>query len=121
MDFYEMFQKLQMVYEHSIIMLSCGGFYIAIGADAASLNKELGLKLICAKRNLCKVGIPKTAIDKYVEKLDEIGYSYIILDYNKEDNKITKIKEKQGKNKDIYQLHNNCYMCKKRKRRNYQI
>ncbi len=49
MDFFDMVQKLQLIYGIKIILISCGSFYIATGADAVSLNKELGLKLNCAK------------------------------------------------------------------------
>ena len=87
MEFLEMVEKLQLMYGLKIILISCGSFYIAIGADAVILNKELGLKKICAKRGTCKVGVPKTSIEKYKQKLDKIGYAYIILDYDKEKNK----------------------------------
>ena len=39
---------------------------------------------------MCKVGIPINSINKYIEKLDKTGYSYIILDYDKEKSKIIK-------------------------------
>jgi len=49
MDFFDMIQKMQLIYGMKIILISCGSFYIAIGEDAVVLNKELGLKLNCAK------------------------------------------------------------------------
>ena len=72
MEFLEMVERLQLVYGLKIILISCGSFYIAIGIDAETLNKELELKKICAKKRLCKVGVPKTSIEKYKQKLDEM-------------------------------------------------
>ena len=38
----------------------------------------------CFTDNMCKVGIPVIAIDKYIEKLDKTGYGYVIYNYNKD-------------------------------------
>ena len=73
MDFFDMVQKLQIIYGMKIVLISCGSFYITIGTDAVVLNKKLGLKLNCAKRGMCKVGIPKGSLEKYKQKLDELG------------------------------------------------
>ena len=106
-----MVQRLQLMYGLRIILISCGSFYIAIGADAVTLNRELGLKLNCAKKGVCKVGVPKNSIDKYIKKLDEIGYAYIVLDYDKENNSIIKKCEKEGKEQKEYAFNNNCENC----------
>lgn len=115
LEFYDMVQRLQLMYGMKIILISCGSFYISIGADAIVLNKELGLKLNCAKKGMCKVGVPKSSIDKYIEKLDKIGYSYIILDYNKEFNKLVKISERQGKSIEETSFNNDCEKCSRRR------
>ena len=115
MEFYDMVQRLQLMYGMKIVLICCGSFYISIGADAIVLNKELGLKLNCAKKGVCKVGVPKSSIDKYIEKLDELGYSYIILDYDKETNKLTKICEKQGKSIEETAFNNDCEKCDRRR------
>ena len=107
-------QRLQLIYGMRIILISCGSFYISIGADAIVLNKELGLKLNCAKKGVCKVGVPKSSINKYIEKLDVLGYSYIILDYDKEINKLSKISEKHGKNIEETSFSNDCEKCNRR-------
>ena len=73
MNFYEMILKLKEIYINEIILVSYGAFYIAIGEDAVLLNKKLGLQVNCIKRNVCKVGVPKNSIDKYVEKLNKIN------------------------------------------------
>ena len=110
-----MVQRLQLMYGMKIIIISCGSFYISIGTDAIVLNKELGLKLNCAKKGMCKVGVPKGSIDKYIAKLDKIGYSYIIIDYNKELKKIIKISERQGKSIEETSCNNDCEKCSRRR------
>lgn len=117
MDFFDMVQKLQIIYGMKIILISCGSFYIAIGTDAVVLNKELGLKLNCAKRGICKVGIPKGSLEKYKQKLDIIGYSYIVLDYDKDKNQLTKIYEVKGTKEINYEDGYNidCNQCPRRR------
>ena len=111
MEYLDMVMKLQTIYDGKIILISCGAFYIAIGADAIILNKELELKLNCAKKNICKVGVPKNSINKYIKLLDGIGYSYIVLDYDKKENEIIKKLEKSGKRRENYVLNNKCNQC----------
>ncbi len=106
-----MVQRLQLIYGLKILLISCGSFYISIGADAIVLNKELGLQLNCAKKGVCKVGVPKNSIEKYIEKLNEIGYSYIVLDYIKDKNQIIKIHEFIGKNIESISFNKDCRNC----------
>lgn len=120
MEYLDMLIRLKNVYNGKIVLVSCGAFYIAIGEDAVLLNKKLGLKVTCMKRNVCKVGVPKTSIGKYVEKLNIIGYSYIILDFNKENRELTKKYEKDGKNKDITLVNKNCFNCSRNKSTEYE-
>ena len=117
MDFFDMVQKLQIIYGMKIILISCGSFYISIGADAVVLNNKLGLKLNCAKRGICKVGIPKGSLEKYGQKLDDLGYSYIVLDYDKDKNQIIKICEVQGTKEINYEegYNKNCNECSRRR------
>ena len=63
---------------------------------------------------MCKVGVPKSSLDKYIERMDKIGYSYIILDYNKELNKLIKISERQGKSIEETSCNNDCENCSRR-------
>lgn len=70
MEFLDMIMRLQIIYGLKIVLISCGSFYIGIGADAVTLNREIGLKLNCAKRGVCKIGIPKNSLDKYIVKLN---------------------------------------------------
>ena len=103
--------RLQLIYEKKIMLISCGAFYIAVGSDAVMLHRKLGLKLNCAKRNLCKVGIPKNSIYKYLKQIEELGYACIILEYDKNNNELKKRYEKEGKDKEIYLRDNNCNNC----------
>ena len=59
MDFIDLSIRLETIYFNRIVLILCGAFYIAVGRDAVILNEKLGLKVICAKQNICKIGIPK--------------------------------------------------------------
>lgn len=48
--------------------------------------------------NICKVGFPVNSLEKYIEKLNEINYSYIIYDINNEKNELIEVCSKIGKN-----------------------
>ena len=115
MDYFQMVQRLQMTYDNKIILISCGAFYIAIGADAVTLNEELGLKVTCAKNGICKVGVPKTSIDKYIEKINKTGLGYIVFDFNKEKIEIKKLIEKEGIQRKINDINKGCNICKSKK------
>ena len=64
MEYLEMIEKLKQMYPNRIILISCGAFYIATGEDAVTLNKELELRVSCAKKYVCKIGTPKMSICK---------------------------------------------------------
>ena len=106
-----MVKRLQVIYQEKILLISCGAFYIALAENAVILNEELGLKTICAQKEICKVGIPINSINKYIEKLDKTGYSYIILDYDKEKSKIIKKYEQYGEKKKYFKFNTGCYKC----------
>ena len=42
-----------------LIWIRCGAFFVAICANAVILSNILGLKRICIKQGVCKVGISK--------------------------------------------------------------
>lgn len=115
MDFFEMVKRLQIEHGAKILLISCGAFYIAIGADAVFLNKEIGLKLNCAKKGICKVGIPKSSLYKYLQKLDELEFAYIVIDYDTQNNCLLKKIEKQGKNIEEYAFNIECENCPRRR------
>lgn len=76
------------------------------------LNNKLDLKCTCFKNNVCKIGIPINALDKYIEELNQIKYSYIIYDYNKENNELIEIESKIGKQNKLVDNNINCLKCK---------
>ena len=82
MKFYDLIEMLQEKDKGYIVLINAGGFYIAVGKDAVVLNKILDLKLCCMCKNVCKVGFPKTAIDKYEKLIKRNKYSYIIYNYD---------------------------------------
>lgn len=111
MDFIQMIQRLQLIYEYQLVMISCGAFYIAIVEDAIMLNELLGLKTTCAKNGICKVGVPKNSIEKYIDELDENLCGYVILEYDKNKREIIKKYEKNGKPKKINDFNKGCKTC----------
>ncbi len=64
MEYLEMVEKIKQIYPNRIVLMSCGAFYIATGEDAVILNKKLNLKVSCVKKYICKVGVPKSAIER---------------------------------------------------------
>ena len=85
MKFVQEIEKLQKENEGSIIIAKNGIFFVAIGKDAITLHEQLNLKLTCMKKELCKVGFLVKNVEKYIQKLEEIGYSFILYVKNKKD------------------------------------
>ena len=108
MKFAKRIEELKGKNQDRIMLAKCGVFIIAIGEDAIFLNQMFGLKLTWFKSEVCKVGIPITYILKYLEKLEEKQYSYIVYDYNRE----TKIIEEKYKYDGINKIENiKCSEC----------
>lgn len=84
MSFSQMLEILQDKDSSKVVLIKLGHFYIATGRDAVLLHKKLNLKCTCFKNNICKVGIPVNSLEKYVEKFNQMQYSYIIYDYDKQ-------------------------------------
>ena len=84
MSFSQMLEILQDKDSSKVILIKLGHFYIATGRDAVLLHKKLNLKCTCFKNNIFKVGIPVNSLEKYVEKFNQMQYSYIIYDYDKQ-------------------------------------
>lgn len=97
MSFSKMLEILQERNEKKIVLIRLGMFYIATGRDAVLLHDKLNLKCTCFTDNMCKVGIPVIAIDKYIEKLDKTGYGYVIYNYNKDKAELTEVLTKTGR------------------------
>ena len=113
MTFAKMVKFLQEVNKGKIVWISCGAFYIAIGRDAVLLYKELGLKVNCMEKRICKVGVPIASIDKYLEKLDKLKYGYIVYEYQKDNNELIEKKKKEGKRNLEEEENRNCLLCQR--------
>ena len=107
MNFYKMLEIIQSKNEGRIVLCDLGCFYITSGSNALLLNKLLKLKLICQEFGVCKAGFPKTSLEKYTNILKTLEYSYIIYNFDNENNEL-KIKDKyDGKNFNNIQKRNN--------------
>lgn len=57
-----MLEILKAKNKEKVVLIKLGPFYVATGSDAVFLNKQLGLKCICFKKKICKIGIPENRI-----------------------------------------------------------
>ena len=62
------------------------------------INNLIDLKLSCLKQEICKVGFPINALEKYTELIDEKEYSYIVYFFNQEKEEMEIIMQYEGKN-----------------------
>ena len=99
MKFSKKFEEIKNREENKgkIVLIRCGIFFIAIGNDAVLLNRLYGLKVTCFKENTCKVGIPVSFVLKYLDILEEDGYSYILYDYDKNTKELIEKYKIEGK------------------------
>ena len=112
MGFSKMMELLQQKNKGKIVFCNTGNFYIAIGKDAVLLNNLIDLKLSCLKQEICKVGFPINALEKYTELIDEKEYSYIVYFFNQEKEEMEIIMQYEGKNNnEIKENRINCYTC----------
>lgn len=112
MGFSKMLALLQIKDRGKIILVNAGNFYIARGKDALCLNEILGLKLSCLETEICKVGFPINALEKYTMLLEKKDYSYIVYNYDNVFNELSVIKRYDGKNKNLLiDERMNCYTC----------
>lgn len=112
MSFSNMLEILQEANKEKIVLIRLGAFYIATGRDAILLHRKLQLKVTCFKNNICKVGVPVNALEKYLRQIDKTKYSYIVYDYDKEKNELKIICDKEGKKHKITGNNINCLLCK---------
>ena len=112
MSFSSMMEILQEGNKGKIVLIKLGAFYVATEKDAVFLHEKLELKCTCFKNNVCKVGIPINALEKYVEKLDSTKHSYIIFDYDKQNRELKEIHLKIAKQHKITSKNINCLECK---------
>lgn len=98
MKFVEIVEKFQNLEENKgkVLLARCGVFMVAIGKDAIFLNKVLKLNVTCIKRGVCKSGIPVSYTLKYANLLEELGYGYVIYDYDSKNKKFERKFEFNG-------------------------
>lgn len=120
MKFVQEIEKLQKENEGTIIIAKNGIFFVAIGKDAIILNKELGLKLTCMKRELCKVGFLVKNVEKYIEKLEKLGYSFILYVKNEKE-ELEEIYKYNGKETKETKNCLECTNCENRKEQEEDI
>lgn len=111
MAFSHMLNILKEKEKGTIVLVRLGSFYVAVGEDAVLLHKKLDLKCTCFKMNICKVGFPVIALDKYVEKLNETKYSYVIYDYDAKNVELMEITRKRGTYNFQTDKNINCIEC----------
>ena len=114
MGFYQMMELLQKKARGKIVLCNLGNFYLAIGKDATLLHNLLGLKVSCIKPEVCKVGFPICALEKYTELLAQKRYSFIVYDFDQKKEELKILEAYEGKNKNKLTNRNiNCYICSK--------
>lgn len=111
MKFASRIEELKNINKDRIMLARCGAFIIAIGDDAVLLSQIFGFKLTCFKSQICKIGIPITYILKYLQLLEEKGYSYILYDYKKETKEIVEKWKYEGINKIKIRNEIKCEQC----------
>ena len=112
MTFSQMLAFLKTKNIDKIVLIKSGVFYIAVAQDAVFLNKLLSLKTTCHKNNICKIGIPVNSLKKYLSKLDEAGYGYVVYCFDKENKEIKIEITKDGKAHNELELNIGCLACK---------
>ena len=114
MGFSQMMELLQVKNKGEIVLCNAGNFYIAIGKDAVLLNELLGLKLGCLKPEMCKVGFPISSLEKYIDKIQEKRYSYIVYYFDQQKEELEVLMEYKGKKKnEVKEERKNWYICSK--------
>ena len=114
MSFGQMMEILQRKNKGKIVICNAGEFYLAVGKDAVLLNELLGLKTVCLKPEICKVGFPITSLEKYTDLLQEKDYSYIVYYLDKQKTELEVILDYDGKKTNKLEYENrNCYICSK--------
>ena len=109
-----MMELLQVKNKGKIVLCNAGNFYIAIGKDAILLNELLELKLSCLKPEICKVGFPITSLEKYIDKIQEKRYSYIVYYFDQQKEELEVLMEYKGKKKnEVKEERKNWYICSK--------
>ena len=111
MSFSKMLEGLKERDKEKLLIIGLGAFYIAVGEDAVLLHEKLGLKCTCFKDHICKIGIPRNSIGKYMKEIDKLRYGYILYDYDSKEKKLIELSYKEGKKSKITDKNINCLAC----------
>ena len=111
MSFSKMVEGLKERDKEKLLIIGLGAFYIAIGEDVVLLHEKLGLKCTCFKNHICKVGIPRNSIGKYIKEIEKLKYGYILYDYNSKNKRLLELSYKEGKKNKIMNKNINCLAC----------
>ena len=112
MSFSNMLEILQEKNKNSIVLIKLGVFYTATGKDAVFLNKELNLKCVCFKKQVCKIGIPENRIEYYLRKLEKLNVSYIVYHFDSKKEMLTEKYKYEGSYHKETRNNKNCLICK---------
>lgn len=97
--------------KEKIVFVKLGPFYVATGKDAVFLNKQLGLKCICFKREVCKIGIPEARIEYYLEKLARLDVAYIAYSFDSQKEELIEKYQSDGSYHKEDRENKNCLIC----------
>ena len=112
MSFSNMLEILKEKNRESIVFIKVGAFYIATGKDAVYLNKEIGLKCVCFKEQICKIGIPEKSIERYLRKLEMINLGYVVYNFDHENEELVEQYKYIGGYHKETRNNRNCLICK---------
>lgn len=107
-----MMKILQEKHKNEVVLIKLGVFYTAIGKDAVFLNKQLSLKCICFKNQVCKIGIPENRIEHYLGKLKNLNVAYIVYDFDSKLGTLTEMYKNNGNYHKEIANNRNCLICK---------
>lgn len=104
-------KRLQQENPGKIILIRCGIFFCGIGKDAVILDKLIKYRPICLEKEICKIGIPVNCFKQVIPNLVQTGYSYIVYDYDKQEQKVGEIYRIEGN--EIFEERENidCEKC----------
>ena len=111
MSFSTMLDLLKQKEKGKIVIVKLGNFYVATEEDAVLLHDKLNLKCSCYKNKTCKIGFPVKSLEKYIEKLNETKYAYVIYDYNSLKIELKEIARRTGKHNKETEKSINCLIC----------
>ena len=101
-----------------VLLIRCGAFFVSVGKNAVYLSELFNLKITCITGNMCKIGIPVDSIYNYIDKMEKIGFSFVIYNYSKnmvlENNQNYAVAYRyRGFNVDKEEIEINCSCCEK--------